>query len=370
MIDKIFNKLKNEYDTYISDIEDFFVLPEYIQDKKLKNPYFDYIKVWDRLDSEQKLYLLQGYDNVKYEELWSKLTTVEKYSVIQYVNKFDWRKYTPQPSDDELNLLLGRSDFDVEEFFDRLSELQKLRVCTKRDFKYQSFWNKLTYGMKNEIVKHNIIFDPEPYIDELKFKDCKLEDEIQPASLLDEYCERKITNPIHYENIWNHLDKFQKMKIAIRNELYIVNDKEEIFQLFKSYPNQMIDFIKYRIIPQPDLFNKGVVEINFNNLQTNIKDLAIDIFKTFSLIHYEDMEIIIDEMKQGNIIVITEKHKNLLPCCIVKVKEVVGTNCTVQKIKPGYYFCETIPRKFIPIKDYSYILRESKLERLLNNSDD
>lgn len=244
------DKFKNEYDTYISDIEDFFDLPEYIQDKILKNPYFDYVKVWDRLDSEQKLYLLQSF-NIKYEELWSKLTTVEKYSVIQYVNNFDWRKYTPQPNDDELNILLERDDFDVEEFFDRLSELQKLRVCSKKDFKYQSFWDKLTYSMKREIVRHNIIFDPEPYIEELKIKDFKIEDEIETFSLLDEYCERKVTNPLHYEKIWNHLDKFQKMKIAINNEHYIVNDKEEIFQLFKSYPNQMIDFIKYKIIPQP-----------------------------------------------------------------------------------------------------------------------
>lgn len=84
-------QLKNEYNTYIKNIDDFFYLPEYIQDKIIRNPYFDYVQIWDKLDYEHKQMIIMNSD-FKYEELWNKLDDIEKDTVLIYVNDFNWKK--------------------------------------------------------------------------------------------------------------------------------------------------------------------------------------------------------------------------------------------------------------------------------------
>jgi hypothetical protein len=189
---------------------------------------------------------------------------------------------------------------------------------------------------------------------------------------LDIFSSRKMTLPQNYEKIWNHLDMFQKMKIAINNELYVVKDKNEMYQLLKTYPYQMMDFIKSKIIPKPN-FMLNTIEICIEDLGFELKDLAIDIFKSFALLNYDDVILMRQEMSKGNGVTEIKMPPELVllfPFCIVKVKEIFGTNCTVQKIKPGYHFYDIQANNFIFIKDYNYILRESKLERLLNNPSD
>ena len=372
---RIFIKFKNEYNLYISDIEDFFNLPEYIQDKIIRNPYFDYVKIWDKLDYEHKFQLVIQID-FKYEELWDKLGVVEKSNVIQFAHNFDWQKYIPYPTNDELNILLNRHDFCPVEFFHKLSSEQKLRVCSKSNFKYEKFWNELTLSMKREIVKHNDNFDPLPHIEELIDTNDYLDDEVRPVTLLDDFCDRKITLQKYYKSIWNKLDDFQKMKIAIKNKNYINDNIDEMYELFKKYPFQLLDYIKYKIIPERDLFKPNIEpEICFVEIK-NEKDreMAYKIFKMFGLINHEDLIKMRKEMSVGNGVIEISFSKELqryFPFCVVKVKYDININSFSKKIiTPGYYFCDVQSYNFTKIIDYQYTLREAKIERLLNNSSD
>jgi len=360
---------ENEYNSYIKDIDDFFYLPEPVQDKLIRNPLFDYIKIWDRLDYEHKFNIIMS-PNFKYEELWGKLGSVEKLNVIQYVLNFDWRKYVPNPNDDELNILLNRHDFFPEEFFHKLSELQKIRVCSNPKFKYVNFWNELTDSMKLEVVKHNREFDPLPHLEELKSKD-----DTRALSMLDHFCERRMTLKQYYEPIWNDITIFQKMKIAIKNICYEVRDSNEMYELFKTYPFQMLDYIKWKIVPEKNLFSQES-EINFAEIdEENARELACMIFKNFGIIDYEEISKMRQEMSTGNgTIEISSELSRYFPFCIVKIKEDVVKLSLLsgsfnQVLKSGYYFCDVQSNTYIRIIDYQYIMKEAKIERLLNNPD-
>lgn len=369
-------QLKNEYNIYIKKIDDFFFLPEQIQDKIIRNPYFEYIKIWNRLDYEHKQMIIMTAD-FKYEELWVNLDDIEKETVIVHVLNFDWRKYISTPTDKQLNLLLNRHDFCPEEFFHKLSSEQKLRVCSKSNFKYEKFWNELTYTMKREIVKHNHNFDPLPHIEELTNNDeIYGEDEVKPVTLLDHFCDRKMTIQNYYQSIWDKLNEFQKMKIAIKNRIYVIDDVEEIYSLFKKYPFQLLDYIKYKIIPERNLFRGNIdPEICFSEIE-NEKDreLASRIFKMFGLINHEDLIKMRKEMSLGNGVIEIAFSKELqryFPFCVVKVKDDININSFSKKIiTPGYYFCDVQSYNFTKIIDYQYIMREAKIERLLNNPSD
>jgi len=309
-----------------------------------------------------------------YVTLWDKLGTVEKHNVIQYTSGFDWKKYTPKPNKEILNILLTREDFFAEDFWDDLSYENKLRVCCKKDFVYQDFWDRLTDNLKIEIIKRNQYFNPKPYFKELQ--NTVVEDEQSfkvnkniTKTMLDIYCER--INGHQYDSIWYDLDIQQKMTIAIINSDFMVGDKlNELFDLFKNYPFKMLDFVEKRILPKPTYFNNIIDDMCIEELNLDVKELFIKILKSLKIINYDNN--FRTEINEGNTttIIIDKKLAKLAPYCIIKIKVSQNENFkyTNTPINNGYYLYSIQNNKYIRIKDYSYILRETKLERLLNNN--
>ncbi len=337
---------KEYYDKYITNTEDFFNLPEPIQDKLLTNYYFKYEDVWERLSTENRIQLLLYNYDFKYEKYWYELSEVEKEIVIENNNNFNCEKYLPNPTTEEFSLLIQRQDFNCKKYFNKLNDNQKYIVCSKRNFNYEKFWNELNSGMRLEIIRHNLKFDPEPYIDYLS---TELDGE---KTFLDIYTERK--NGI-YDNIWNKLNDHQKMIVSIKNVNFEVGDKkQELYKLFKKFPFMLLDFIEKKIIPQTYL---GVKELKFEELDMSIKDLSIDLFKSFSLIDYEEVKEGRKEIITGNLrtIKMSDKFQKIYPCCIVKNEK-------------EYLYYNISSDQYRLIDDYNYILREVKLERLLKNN--
>jgi len=346
---------KSEIDKCIKNIEDFFDLPEAVQDKIVRYPDFEYEKIWDKLDSEHKM-MLTMEEHFRYEKFWDKLGIVEKYNVIQYNENFDWQRFIPNPNTEELDMLVKyRKDFDYD--FDKLIDSNHKQILTRRqNFDYEKYWDKLHLSLKANIIEYNKYFDPEKYWDDLQlYYDGHISIDGKDKLLLDIFCERK--DGILYEKVWSKLSIFQKMKIAIKNHSFIVGDKkEELLQLFKKYPFQMLDFITYKIIPKPTIFNQGNIEICFKEM-TNLKEIAIDIFKSFTVMNYDDIKDMRIEILKGNgrsEIKFTEELQRLYPFCVVR------------KDKDMYYY-NISHDTYTKIVDYYYVLREGKLERLLNN---
>ena len=355
---------KDFYDRHITVIEDFFDLPEQTQDILLINPYFDYEFMWDKITGEQKFLLLESRYDFDYEKVWDKLSLVERLTVIRVSQKFDNLKYLPEPTEVELDLLLNRHDFDSEECFESLSIDQKIRVCSKRIFNYKKFWSELTMSMKLEVVKYNSMFEPLPYIEELKQVD--LEDyESQryghPKSagvktMLDIFSERRKSNK--YESIWSEMDEQQKMNVMIKCEDFVVDDKDEAYDLLKKFPFKLMDFFTEKVIPF-DHFN--IQELTLEEMENGIKELTIDLITSFNLLSYDEVVEKRSEVKNGNTTTLIY-HPDLIeiiPFCIVKVNS--------GELKHGYYLFDIQKNKFTRIIDYNYILRSSKLERILNN---
>jgi len=349
---------QKELDKYISVTEDFFNLSERLQDTIITNPLFDYESVWDRLGFEQKILVISSNTNFKYKNLWEKLSVVEKDNVIQYTHNFLYKKYIPKPTDSELNLLIRRGDFDVTNYFDKLSYEQKLTICSIRSFDYVKFWDRLNSYHKLEIINHNVNFDPEPYFDELQEE---AESYVESNdSLLDKYCKRKFG--LNYNNIWDKINDQQKMNIAINNIDFVVGDKkDEMFKLFKKYPFKLDDFILRKIITL-DFQTK---KIDFEELDVSVKELALDLFKSFKTMNY-------NKFVEGDV---PDDFDKFVPCCIAKVTEDIKINnppiiiilngkINPDIIKKGYYMYSLQNSEMVPIKKYKYILRESKFERI------
>lgn len=364
---------QREINKYITEPEDFLHLPEKIQDSLTYNTKLDYITIWDKLSYELKIEIIMNNPNFNYKSLWSQLGNIERENVIQYSKNFDWKKYTPNPNDNILNLLIGRYDFFGEEkFFDDLSYENKLRICSKPKLPYKKYWNKITNNLKLEIVKRNNNFDPKNHIKELQEIIVEDYDETNfynnkriERTLLDIYCNRKYGNK--YDSIWNDINNQQKMDIAIKNKDFIVGDKvDELFELFKNYPIKMVDFINNKIIPEQIFYNKEI-EIDFNDMSEDIKKLSILLIKSFSLINLNKILELRKEKTKGNITTysISVDLEKYIPVCVVKVDDIEEIKHRGTSLRKGFYLYHIHNDKYTRIKDYNYILRESKLERLL-----
>jgi hypothetical protein len=367
------NPHQQEIDKYIIKPEDFFNLSENIQDKLTYNSCLQYIPIWDKLNYEHKIQIIMFNHTFDYVALWDKLGTVEKHNVIQYTSGFDWKKYTPTPNKEILNILLTREDFFADDFWDDLSYENKVRVCSKPDFVYEKYWDKLTDNQKIEIIKRNDGFNPKPYFKELQNTVVENESSFKvnkndTKTMLDIYCER--WNSQHYDSIWDDLDVQQKMNIAIKNNDFVIGQKtNELFDLFKNYPFKMLDFVEKRILPKT-YFNVTIDNIRIEDLNIDSKELFIKLLKSFHIIIYDNN--FRTEIKDGNITTVTI-DKNIAkyaPYCIIKIKDSQNENFkyTNIPINRGYYLYNIQNNKYIRIDDFSYILRETKLERLLNNN--
>jgi hypothetical protein len=367
---------QSEINKYIVEPEDFLNLPENIQDKLTYNSCLQYIPIWDKLDYEHKIQIIMFNHTFDYVTLWDKLGTVEKHNVIQYTSGFDWKKYTPKPNKEILNILLTREDFFAEDFWDDLSYENKLRVCCKKDFVYQDFWDRLTDNLKIEIIKRNQYFNPKPYFKELQdtiaddYNENKLhgKDSIK-KTMLDIYCERK--NGHQYDSIWDELDVQQKMTIAVKNNDFVVGDKtDELYDLFKNYPFKMLDYLEKKIKTKPYFGQK--LDICINDLDLDIKELIIKIIKSFHIIDYDNT--LRKEVVKGDTTSVTIEKELMkhIPFCIIKIEDDQNENFvfTNMPIKKGYYLYKVMENEYTKIIDYSLILREAKLERLLNNNED
>lgn len=355
------NMHKKEIELYIPNgIEDFFNLPEGIQDRLINNTYFDYLSIWDRLDMEHKMTITTRYD-FEYEKLWDKLGLVEKYNVIMYSNNFNWKKYTPYPNTEELNMLIYRDDYcdDIDDVFMNLTIEQKYNVTNKHKFNYKKFWDILDLNLKWNVILYNDDFEPLLYIDEML-----LENDNNPTmkSLMDIYCKK---NNISYDNIWEFLNPFQKMDCAIYSLSFIdiVGDKlEELSILFEKYPQYMEKFLINKVLT----FNSNI--FCFDNLDIYIKTLAIDIFKRFNIVKYDILENIVNcgYMTSTQMITLNIPIElcGFYPYCITKIdKNDILKNVNLSQ---GYYLFNISTRMFVNIIDYKYIFREHKLKRILN----
>jgi len=346
--DRILKRYKDEIDLYMPNgINDFFNHPEHIQDRLVNNYLFDYLHVWDKLDMEHKM-VITTKTYFEYEKLWDKLGIVERYNVIQYSNNFDWNKYTPNPSADELNILLSRFDYSGDEYIDILTESQMCNLCRKDIFDYVKHWDKLSYKMKIIVIDNNIYFDPLPYIDELKYVDDELN-----SCLLNNYC--KSQKNIHYDKIWYNLDQYQKMNSVIYAENFVVGDKlDEIISLFVNYPGYMVKFIDNNIKIHYQKFN-----IDICTIDSGIKDLVINVFKHINVISYEEYLKIKGDINQ--FLDIPFKLIAHYPYSIIKIDrdDLFG-------VSKGYFLLDFTSNNFKKIENFSHILREDKLKRLLN----
>lgn len=191
--------------------------------------------------------------------------------------------------------------------------------------------------MKREVVKNNNNFDPLPHIEELTNNEIYNEGGVKPATLLNLFCDRRMTAQKYYQPIWDKLNEFQKMKIAIKNKFYVIDDLEEIYSLFSKYPFQLSDYIKYKMIQERNLFKGNIdPEICLSEIE-NEKDreLAYRIFKMFGLIDYEDLIKMKKEMSLGNgvfEVTFSKELQKYFPSCIVKVKDDLNINPFSKKL--------------------------------------
>lgn len=372
MLNTTKKKQKDFHDKYIVDVEDFFSLPEQTQDIMCNNLYFDYISIWEKLNMEHKMLITRRPDFMV-KELYHKLGVVEKYNVIQCSVDFDYKKYIPEPNHEELNLLLNRHDFGSDEYFKKLNNDQKLRVCSKRNFDYEKYWEELTTSMKLEVVKSNLKFDPYKYFSELNetiTEEYSLTDKEKNKTMLDFYCERQHTD---YDKIWDKLEIQQKLNVIVKSHNFVVGDRiDEVFDLLKNYPFKLYDFISSRIFNTSEyFFNK---EIILEELDIKYKELVINLFKSFKLFTYEDIMELREELKTGKytgVVMHPLLYKNV-PFSIVKnkkdqIKFLGLPGIQDEFFEKGFYLYDIQKNTYSKIKDYNYILRENKLNRLLNN---
>jgi len=354
-------KKKNELDKLITEPKDFLTLSEWEQDSLTINPYLEYIDIWDEIGYDTKSMIISGNPTFKYDLLWDKLNEVEKYNVIQVVPEFDWEKFTPNPTEVEMKILILRKDFTGEEMWEKLDYEQKLQICTKPNFNYENFWSDLTTNQKKEVVKYNDDFDPSKYINFLKEEidddnnDRYIkEDDKYVKKIIDVYCERPNGNK--YDVLWNELSIHQKLTICIKNKDFeIINDNyDELLEGFKKYPFQMMKFIEK--IKNTDIFSTGDnrENIDFEKMNKNFKRFTLDIFIQFNITNTDLFEEF-QKKQKINGFVIKPKMEKYFPFCII------------EEDNKHYFYNVNIGTKILLI-NFNYYLRELKLKRVLKKT--
>jgi hypothetical protein len=258
---------KIQYDNLIKNTDDFFNLTEQEQDTLLSNPFFDYVLIWDKLDSEHRMSLTM-LSTFKYETLWIKLNQQEIINIIYHVSNFDYKKYI-MDCFSYMKELLTKNYFDPNEYFQNMSFSQRCQAVILPKFDINRFWSELDSKLKFELITKSKTFKPKEYLTELSNED------------LDNYC--KFNGNEYYYDIWNDIDMEQKKMLLNHVQIDHRLEKDEIVELIDE---KMFD----RFLSNNDCLKwDNHYKINLKSLDKNLSYIIFNILKKIKHLNYNDL---------------------------------------------------------------------------------
>jgi hypothetical protein len=324
---------KIQYDNLIKDIDDFFNLTEQEQDTLLSNPYFDYVLIWDRLDSEHRM-SLSMLSSFKYETLWTKLNQQEIINVIYHFPDFDYQKYI-KDCFSYMKELLTRNNFDPNEYFQNMSFSERCQAVILPKFDINRFWSELDSKLKFELITKSKIFNPKEYLTELSNED------------LDNYC--RFNGNKYYYDIWNDINIEQKKMLLEHIQISLLHEKNEIIELIDE---EMFD----KFLSKNDCLKWDILTNQYNidlkSFDKNLSYIIFNILKKIKHLNYNDLSPLFEFNT-------TSSYGN----CLYPHRCVVKRNNQYFYHKNGIYDNQNL-FEYCELIGYKELLRETKLKRI------
>ncbi|MCK9417652.1 hypothetical protein M0Q97_13500 [Candidatus Dojkabacteria bacterium] len=315
---------KIQYDNLIKNTDDFFNLTEQEQDTLLSNPFFDYVLIWDKLDSEHRMSLTM-LSTFKYETLWIKLNQQEIINIIYHV-----------------------SNFDPNEYFQNMSFSQRCQVVILPKFDINRFWSELDSKLKFELITKSKTFNPKEYLTELSNED------------LDNYC--KFNGNEYYYDIWNDINMEQKKMLLDHIQINHRHEKDEIIELIDE---KMFDrFLSNNGCLKWNILTKRY-NIDLKSFDKNLSYIIFNILKKIKHLNYNDLTPLFDVVLNSSY----GNFPNLNQGTIGKtIKCLYPHRCVVKQDNRYFYHKNGIydqnRYEYSELIGYNELMRETKLKRI------
>lgn len=307
------------------------------------------LNMWDDFSQANQFAEIISNPNRKYYEIWKKLSPTIVDRLLQQPD-LDYTHYIGIMNDEDMPILYAHNKklmLDID--WDKTDNRFKNSICrNNKYFEYKKVWDKLTKSNK-DVISNREDFDYEKYWDELT--------EYQRSNII-----RR--EDFDFDKYWDDLTPGQSLVYMYKAQYCVDSDKI----------SKIIDGLSNNKIACENLFNEFNQNPNFD------ETLTIEIDGE----HHGFLQFKIDDMEPDRKLLIVELLKNINSKTIYttdslfeKNKSYGGTktfswnkkkyklkqdgNIEVTKYKGDYI----IPQLFIYIKDYSLVLREDKLKRIL-----